>query len=144
MTETIDSESVSPALELLQSGADVAGADGLLDGEVVSEALSGSDIPTEAAPETVSEPPGPPQQSNAEALSQISVYTENVPEVELEKYPGTEDTKHCPECYVPVYPDPKPEKLYIFLHALRYTTSLGCYETEMPAWAAKGWQWDRS
>ncbi|THU90456.1 pseudouridine synthase [Dendrothele bispora CBS 962.96] len=30
---------------------------------------------------------------------------------------------YCPECYLPLHPDPKPEQLYIFLHALRrYTT----------------------
>ncbi|KAH8984148.1 pseudouridine synthase [Lactarius hatsudake] len=40
--------------------------------------------------------------------------------------------------------DPPPSRLYIFLHALRYTTSLGVFETEMPEWAAKGWQWERS
>ena len=50
---------------------------------------------------------------------------------------------YCPECYLPLHPDPKPEKLYIFLHALRYTTSLGCFETEMPEWARKGYVWDR-
>lgn len=47
--------------------------------------------------------------------------------------------QYCPECYLPLHPDPKPEKLYIFLHALRYTTSLGSFETEMPDWAAEGW-----
>ncbi|KAK7472266.1 hypothetical protein VKT23_000387 [Stygiomarasmius scandens] len=50
---------------------------------------------------------------------------------------------YCPECYLPLHPDPKPEKLYIFLHALRYTTSLGCFETEMPEWSAEDWTWDR-
>ena len=51
--------------------------------------------------------------------------------------------QYCPECYLPLHPDPKPEKLYIFLHALRYTTSLGSFETEMPEWAAEGWTWNR-
>ncbi|PBK71297.1 pseudouridine synthase [Armillaria solidipes] len=51
---------------------------------------------------------------------------------------------YCPECYLPLHPDPKPEKLYIFLHALRYTTSLGAFETEMPEWSAPDWDWDRS
>jgi tRNA pseudouridine32 synthase len=46
---------------------------------------------------------------------------------------------HCPECYLPLHPDPHPENLYIFLHALRYTTSLGRFETEMPDWAAEGY-----
>ncbi|KAF8633370.1 hypothetical protein AX17_004541 [Amanita inopinata Kibby_2008] len=51
---------------------------------------------------------------------------------------------YCPQCYLPLHPDPKPEKLYIFLHALRYTTSLGEFEAEIPEWAAEGWDWDRS
>ncbi|GBE78482.1 hypothetical protein SCP_0113710 [Sparassis crispa] len=50
---------------------------------------------------------------------------------------------YCRECYLPLHPDPKPDRLYIFLHALRYTTNLGCFETEMPDWAAEGWVWDR-
>ncbi|KAI0264169.1 pseudouridine synthase [Gloeopeniophorella convolvens] len=50
---------------------------------------------------------------------------------------------YCGECYLPLHPDPPPERLYIFLHALRYTTSLGVFETEMPAWAAEGWEWER-
>lgn len=51
--------------------------------------------------------------------------------------------QYCPECFVPLHPDPKPESLYIFLHALKYTTSLGTFETQMPEWAAEGWEWDR-
>lgn len=50
--------------------------------------------------------------------------------------------QYCPECYLPLHPDPKLESLYIFLHALRYTTSLGSFETEMPDWAAEGWTWN--
>ncbi|EED82536.1 predicted protein, partial [Postia placenta Mad-698-R] len=46
---------------------------------------------------------------------------------------------YCSECYLPLHPDPKPERLYIFLHALRYTTSLGSFETGIPEWAAEGW-----
>lgn len=53
-------------------------------------------------------------------------------------------TPYCPECYLPLHPDPKPEKLFIFLHALRYTTGLGAFETEMPFWAAEDYRWDRS
>ncbi|KAF8885998.1 tRNA-pseudouridine synthase [Infundibulicybe gibba] len=54
------------------------------------------------------------------------------------------DNRYCPECYLPLHPDPKPEKLYIFLHALKYTTSLGSFETDMPEWAGEGWSWERS
>ncbi|KAH9935201.1 pseudouridine synthase [Epithele typhae] len=50
---------------------------------------------------------------------------------------------YCSECFVPLHEDSKPETLYIFLHALRYTTSLGTFETEMPEWAAEGWDWAR-
>lgn len=52
-------------------------------------------------------------------------------------------TLYCPECYLPLHPDPKPETLYIFLHALRYELSLGCFETEMPTWAKEGWEWQQ-
>jgi len=56
----------------------------------------------------------------------------------------TKTALYCHECYLPLHPDPKPERLYIFLHALRYTTeSLGSFETEMPDWAAEGWVWER-
>ncbi|QRV84043.1 RNA pseudouridine synthase [Ceratobasidium sp. AG-Ba] len=50
---------------------------------------------------------------------------------------------YCTECYLPLRPDPKPESLYIFLHALRYTTSQWSFETEMPFWAHEGWVWKR-
>ncbi|KAG8805036.1 hypothetical protein FRC17_005766 [Serendipita sp. 399] len=46
---------------------------------------------------------------------------------------------YCKECYLPLHPDPDPGKLYIFLHALRYTTNLGSFETEIPWWAQKTW-----
>jgi tRNA pseudouridine synthase 9 len=48
---------------------------------------------------------------------------------------STSQCLYCPECYLPLHPDPDPEKLYIFLHALRYTTSFGTLETDMPDWA---------
>ncbi|KZT06240.1 pseudouridine synthase [Laetiporus sulphureus 93-53] len=54
---------------------------------------------------------------------------------------AAEVASYCPECYLPLHPDPKPERLYIFLHALRYTTSLGTFETEMPEWASEGFTW---
>jgi hypothetical protein len=49
---------------------------------------------------------------------------------------------YCAECFLPLPPDPPPEKLYIFLHALTYTTSLGRFETDPPAWAREGWVWE--
>ncbi|EPQ55476.1 pseudouridine synthase [Gloeophyllum trabeum ATCC 11539] len=73
-----------------------------------------------------------PQDIHSKDASQPETYSEKA-----------EHVRFCPECYLPLHPDPKPEKLYIFLHALRYTTSLGTFETEMPEWASEGWTWDR-
>ena len=35
------------------------------------------------------------------------------------------------------------EALY-FLHALRYTTGLEVFETDMSEWATEGWKWQRA
>ncbi|KAF8190818.1 tRNA-pseudouridine synthase [Pholiota molesta] len=84
------------------------------------------------------EEPGPPQITLQEAIDKVS----SVPATTMECATPSEQI-YCPECYLPLHPDPKPEKLYIFLHALKYTTSLGAFSTEMPEWAAEGWEWDR-
>ncbi|EPS99582.1 hypothetical protein FOMPIDRAFT_1124040 [Fomitopsis schrenkii] len=55
---------------------------------------------------------------------------------------GDDAASYCPECFFPLRPDPKHARLRIFLHALRYTTSLGTFETEMPGWATERWTWD--
>ena len=82
----------------------------------------------------VAPPPDAPTESGRakQAAAQIAVQEEN------------DGALYCGECYLPLHPDPPPERLYIFLHALRYTTSLGVFETEMPEWAAEGWEWERS
>jgi tRNA pseudouridine synthase 9 len=105
----------------------------------------------------VPEPDPPVQLTTSEALSKVASMsaasdacrpTESTTNTDMATQPAsttsTKGTTYCPECYLPLHPDPKPERLYIFLHALRYTTSLGCFETEMPEWAAEGWEWDRS
>lgn len=74
-----------------------------------------------------------------EALARLSQMEAPPPALDPET-----GTLYCPECYLPLHPDPKPERLYIFLHALKYTTSLGCFETDMPEWAAEGWKWDQT
>jgi hypothetical protein len=74
-----------------------------------------------------------------EALEKVSL----APATGIETTSASEQI-YCPECYLPLHPDPKPEKLYIFLHALKYTISLGEFSTEMPNWAAEGWEWDQS
>ncbi|KAF9478116.1 tRNA-pseudouridine synthase [Pholiota conissans] len=80
----------------------------------------------------------PPQITLEDAIAQVA----NAPATTIECATPTEQI-YCPECYLPLHPDPKPEKLYIFLHALKYTLSLGSFSTEMPDWAAEGWEWDQ-
>ncbi|WVN86508.1 uncharacterized protein L203_101672 [Cryptococcus depauperatus CBS 7841] len=49
----------------------------------------------------------------------------------------------CDQCYVPVPDDPNPETLFIYLHALKYTTEeLGQWETPLPRWAGEEWDGD--
>lgn len=45
-------------------------------------------------------------------------------------------------CYIPLSPDPDPDRLFIYLHARRYKTSYGDFETGMPVWAREGWDGD--
>jgi tRNA pseudouridine32 synthase len=101
---------------------------------------------------TVDSPAEAPQLSTEEALAKITrmssadMATASDAEVatKQDQTTQTESLLYCRDCYLPLHPDPKPEKLYIFLHALRYTTSLGRFETDMPEWAKEGWIWDRS
>ncbi|TFK65564.1 tRNA-pseudouridine synthase [Pluteus cervinus] len=116
--------------------------DGEERGEAVSAEPSSSslaaefDKSSETSPATP--PSEPPQLSTDEVLEKVST-------VELSVAPVVEtDRVYCPECYLPLHPDPKPEKLFIFLHALKYTTSLGTFQTDMPAWSEEGWTWDQS
>jgi RluA family pseudouridine synthase len=49
----------------------------------------------------------------------------------------------CEECFVPVPDDPDPTTLFIYLHALRYTTErLGTWSTPLPRWAGEEWDGD--
>lgn len=49
----------------------------------------------------------------------------------------------CEQCFVPLPDDPDPEGLFIYLHALRYTTeNLGRWETPLPRWAGSEWDGD--
>lgn len=54
-----------------------------------------------------------------------------------------DDSRYCPECYLPMMPDPRPETLFIFLHAWRYTTKEWSFKTDLPFWASKGYRWKR-
>jgi hypothetical protein len=49
----------------------------------------------------------------------------------------------CEQCFVPVPDDPSPENLFIYLHALSYTTErLGKWSTPMPRWTMEDWDGD--
>jgi len=56
--------------------------------------------------------------------------------------PDGRETLYCPECYLPLLPDPIPSQLYIFLHAFRYSNAEWSYETDMPHWAEPGFRWE--
>ena len=105
---------------------------------------SSSDQPqgesTQSQGEGESSTDSPSQLTTEEVLSKIS----SMEPVQDVNTVIQSDNLYCPECYLPLHPDPKPEKLYIFLHARKYTTSLGAFETDMPEWAAEGWVWDQS
>jgi len=92
------------------------------------------------------EEPQPPQLTTEEAFAKLDIsettISDDTSQTRTEQ--RTDVMHYCPECYLPIHPDPKPERLYIFLHALRYTTKLGKFETEMPEWATPGWEWDRT
>jgi tRNA pseudouridine32 synthase len=97
-------------------------------------AAASSPPPAENPLVRVAPPPDAPTENGRakQAAAQVAVQAEN------------DGALYCSECYLPLHPDPPPERLYIFLHALRYTTtSLGVFETEMPEWAAEGWEWER-
>lgn len=60
---------------------------------------------------------------------------------EVSMDPGVEVPEgFCEECRIPLGVDPAPEKLFIYLHAWRYTTeNLGLWETPVPFWAKEDW-----
>jgi tRNA pseudouridine synthase 9 len=113
-----------------------------------STSLQNTNIAELDSPSSHSAPEPPAVQlSMGEALGKLKVMESSSA---LQTTSATEDDTSCqpgnlfcPDCYLPLHPDPKPEKLYIFLHALKYTTSLGTFQTEMPKWAEEGWEWER-
>ncbi|EST04785.1 Pseudouridine synthase, RsuA/RluB/C/D/E/F [Kalmanozyma brasiliensis GHG001] len=46
----------------------------------------------------------------------------------------------CPECKIPLLPDPRPEELYIYLHAIKYWTDEWSFEDALPWWAREDWK----
>ncbi|KAF8644092.1 hypothetical protein AX16_008697 [Volvariella volvacea WC 439] len=134
----IDDEPVASTSSAAESSisAEVSGSSSaaITPEEVSADQGASSSSPTVAA-----------QLSTEEALSKIeSLNLTEASTTDLTAPVSQNENLYCPECYLPLHPDPKPEKLYIFLHARKYTMSLGEFETEMPEWAAEGWTWDQS
>lgn len=50
--------------------------------------------------------------------------------------------ENCPECEAPLFTDPTPDELCIFLHAWKYRALDGTwgYETKLPDWADEHWR----
>ncbi|GAA5877462.1 hypothetical protein JCM3774_001619 [Rhodotorula dairenensis] len=46
----------------------------------------------------------------------------------------------CSTCFVPLVPDPRPEQLFIWLHAMRYTTIEWDWSSDLPYWAAADYE----
>lgn len=53
---------------------------------------------------------------------------------------AADDASFCPECFVPLVPDPRPDQLFIWLHALRYKTTEWDYQSEYPYWSLDTWE----
>ncbi|GJN91944.1 hypothetical protein Rhopal_004972-T1 [Rhodotorula paludigena] len=45
------------------------------------------------------------------------------------------DGGFCSTCFTPLMPDPRPEQLFIWLHAMRYQTTEWDWSSELPYWA---------
>jgi tRNA pseudouridine synthase 9 len=63
-----------------------------------------------------------------ERVNEMTSFAEEQPQSE-DKLPdevavAEDGSLYCTECYLPLRPDPKPESLYIFLHALRWVNSV--------------------
>ncbi|BGP36133.1 hypothetical protein JCM10449v2_000031 [Rhodotorula kratochvilovae] len=46
----------------------------------------------------------------------------------------------CATCFTPLVPDPRPEQLFIWLHAMRYKTLDWDWSSSLPYWAEEGYE----
>ncbi|GAA5991419.1 hypothetical protein JCM10908_003305 [Rhodotorula pacifica] len=53
---------------------------------------------------------------------------------------ASDDDGFCTTCFVPLVPDPRPEQLFIWLHAMRYTTTEWDWSSELPYWAEENYE----
>lgn len=52
---------------------------------------------------------------------------------------GDEELGFCDTCFTPEVADPRPDQLFIWLHALRYRTTEWDWSSELPYWALETW-----
>jgi hypothetical protein len=79
----------------------------------------------------------PSDSEMASSLSQLLSLSSRSPTLQ-HSHSGKDIHIYCPACYLPIHPIPALEDLYICLHAWRYTSSLGRFESPMPKWAGDG------
>lgn len=68
-------------------------------------------------------------------LVELSLLDDLTEEEVKEKEDDKGDGTFCPSCFVPLVPDPRPDQLFIWLHALRYKTTEWDYQSEYPYWS---------
>ncbi|GAA5963004.1 hypothetical protein JCM3765_006748 [Sporobolomyces pararoseus] len=70
----------------------------------------------------------------------VSQEQKNREAVEDEKEEAEEEGGFCRKCFTPLLPDPKPNQLFIWLHAMRYTTTEWDWKSELPYWAEESYE----
>lgn len=66
---------------------------------------------------------------------QVGIWEEDAHEKVETQQLGEDVEGKCSECGLNLSPDPRPENLYIWLHAWKYSGDGWSFETEMPEWA---------
>ncbi|KAJ9480282.1 tRNA pseudouridine(32) synthase, mitochondrial [Pseudozyma hubeiensis] len=84
------------------------------------------------------------------ALAKLELDTGDIPakglnrpkdiETAWQKRVREQSSDFCSECKIPLLPDPKPEELYIYLHAIKYWSDEWSFEDALPWWAREDWQ----
>lgn len=86
---------------------------------------------------SVPAPVDPPTEfDSAPALLRSAAPTGPPPNVHDEE----SDSAFCSDCFVPLVRDPRPDQLFIWLHALRYKTTEWDWCSELPYWALETWE----
>lgn len=81
-----------------------------------------------------------PISPNQPVGNDISTHTLDPEDLPSDVYAPEPDESFCEDCFLPLIKDPKPEQLFIWLHALRYKTTEWDWKSETPYWAEESWQ----